>query len=627
MIGTQDVLKRLQVSGGSRVPRRLSPYVAMLKYAARDRQGWALIVAVTLLQTFTAVLTPFPMKVLVDQALGGEPASDPLGALFASLPGGSQPEGLIVYAALAGLVIFALNGGLEVVSAISWVKVGQRMVYELAFDMFAKLQRRSITFHSRTSVGDMISRVSGDSWAVHSVVSTLLFAPVRAIVMIGAMTFVMFNLNPSLTGLVLVVAPIMAATTHVFGKPTRRISKRQRVIAGGLHAHVQRMLSGLPVVQVFGQEQREYADFSAYANDAVRTHQRSVLVSGLKDLGTGLPMTLGSAVVLLAGGRAVIDGVMTIGTLLVFVGYLAVLQNGFKALANVYIGLQAAGGSVDRVTEVLDAEPEVRDRPGAKPLPAVAGRIRFSDVVVGYEPGRPVLHDISFEVAPGETVALVGPTGAGKSTLVSLVPRLIDPWSGQVTVDGHDISGVQLRTLRSQVALVLQEPFLFPTTIAENIAYGRPDASRYEIEMAARTANAHAFIDRLDDGYDTILGERGATLSGGERQRLSIARALLRDAPILILDEPTSALDAETEHSLLQALERLMEGRTTLIIAHRLSTVRSADRILVLEDGRIAASGTHEELVSEGGLYAHLTQLQIQGHILDLEPQEPSPQR
>ena len=262
--------------------------------------------------------------------------------------------------------------------------------------------------------------------------------------------------------------------------------------------------------------------------------------------------------------------------------------------------------SIDRVSEILDAEPEVRDRPGARPLAAVRGHITAKGVSFGYEPDRAVLQDISFEARPGEKIALVGPTGAGKSTLVSLVPRLMDPWSGTVTIDGHDLRDVQLRSLRERVALVLQEPFLFPITVAENIAYGRPDASRAEIEAAATAANAHAFIERLEAGYDTILGERGATLSGGERQRLSIARALLKDTPILILDEPTSALDAETEHSLLEALDRLMVGRTTLIIAHRLSTIKRADRILVIQQGQIAEMGSHAELLRQRGHYFNL---------------------
>jgi ATP-binding cassette subfamily B protein/subfamily B ATP-binding cassette protein MsbA len=274
------------------------------------------------------------------------------------------------------------------------------------------------------------------------------------------------------------------------------------------------------------------------------------------------------------------------------------------------------------VVEVLDVEDEVRDAPGSKPLPVHTtggrGHVRFENVTFGYEPGCPVLKDINIEVFPGETVALVGSTGAGKSTLVSLIPRFFDPWQGRVTLDGEDLRDIRLSSLRAQVSLVLQEPFLLPLTVLENIAYGRPGASREEIVSSAVAANADEFIRRLPSGYDTVIGERGATLSGGEKQRLAMARALLKDAPILILDEPTSALDAQTESLLLEALERLMKGRTTFIIAHRLSTVRRVDRIFVIDGGRIVETGTHESLLAAGGPYHRLYSLQFQNSLREV---------
>ena len=296
---------------------------------------------------------------------------------------------------------------------------------------------------------------------------------------------------------------------------------------------------------------------------------------------------------------------------MIFVAYLASLQTQMKTFAGAYTALQTQRASIDRVLEVLDAPSEVADKPGVTPPETVRGHVQFDHVTFGYEPGRPVLRDVSFEVRPGQAIAIVGPTGAGKSTLVNLIPRFFDPSDGRVLLDGRDLRDLPLRYLREHVALVMQEPFLFPFTVAENIAFGRPDAPREEIEAAARAANAHSFIEKLPKSYDTPLGQRGATLSGGERQRLSIARALLKNAPILILDEPTSALDAETEQSVMQAIERLMRGRTTFIIAHRLSTVRRADVILVLKDGQVVETGTHDELLARGQGYARLYHTQF----------------
>src|SRR5438093_2928783 len=378
-----------------------------------------------------------------------------------------------------------------------------------------------------------------------------------------------------------------------------------------MQAQIQRTLTGIPVVQAFAQEEREHHRFEQFAAAAIRAQQRSTLIGSINSLTSGLVTTLGTGLVLWVGARHVKDGHLTIGYLIVFLVYLGSLHSQMKVLANIYNALQGASASVERVMAVLETEPEVADKPGAMPLTSANGKIQLQAVTFGYEREKPVLRNLSLEVQPGECLAIVGSSGAGKTTLAGLVPRFFDADQGRILVDGQDVREVRLADLRRQVSLVLQEAFLFPTTIAENIAYGRPGATRQEIETAAQAANAHEFITRLPQGYDTPLGERGATLSGGERQRLSIARAILKDAPVLILDEPTSALDSQTESSILQALERLMAGRTTLIIAHRLSTVRNADRIVVLRDGQIVESGTHEQLLARAGEYAKLHKLQF----------------
>ena len=589
----------------------MSTYRRLLHYALPYWRGWMLIVVVTLLSTAFGLLQPWPMKVLVDNVLGDQPVGGTIASVTERLPGAETPHGLLAWMVVAGLAIFAVNSLIEVVLTFAWIRVGQRMVYDLAGDLFARIQRRSLLFHARSSVGDSMSRVTGDSWAIHTVVDTLLFAPLDALITTIGVLIVMIRLDAGLTLASFIVAPLMVGSSLVFGRPIRNVGRLRREIDGRLQSHLQRTLSGIAMVQAFGQEDRELARFREITGAAIETEQRGSLIGGTNWLLVGLSTALGTGLILWLGANRVLDGNVTVGTLLVFLAYLGILQSQLKTFTGIYTALQGVGGSVDRVMEVLDVPPEVADYPEAHDLSSVRGQLRMENVTFGYEAEHPVLRNVSLEAHPGEMVAIVGPTGAGKTTLVGLIPRFFDPWAGRVTIDGHDLRDVRLRSLREQVALVPQEPFLFPISVAENIAYGCPGASPEEIEQAARGANAHDFIASLPDGYDTVLGERGETLSGGQRQRLAIARALLKDAPILVLDEPTSALDAETEAVLLEALERLMTGRTTFVIAHRLSTIRRADRIIVLRDGEVVESGTHAELIVRPALYARLHELQI----------------
>ena len=533
------------------------------------------------------------------------------GTLIPILPGTATPSGLLAWVVLSGLVIFAVNSVLETAIAVGWTRVGRRMVYALAQDLFARAQRRSLAAHTQHAVGDTLSRIAVDAWCVHAVVDTLCMAPGHALVTTVVMVAVMLQLDARLTLLALTVAPCMAAAAWVFRKPMRDAAHARRDAESRLQAHVHQTLTSVPVVQAFAREHEEQQRFQELTIAAIHAHQRGAFVGSAYGLGSGLVTTVGTALVMWYAAMRVLDGQLTLGTALVFLAYLAALQWQLTAFATMFTTLQTAGAGVDRVMAMLGTDESVPERPGAPPLNSVRGEVTFQHVDFAYRPDAPVLSDVNLTAHAGDVIAVVGPTGAGKSSLVGMIPRFIDPTAGQVLIDGRDVRSVSVASLRQQVAVVLQEPFLFPVSVAENIALGRPDAPRDAIERAAQAANAHDFIMALPHGYDTVLGERGGSLSGGERQRIAIARALLKNAPILILDEPTSALDADTEHAVVEALERLMRGRTTFIVAHRLSTIRGATTILVLDAGTIVEHGSHAALLARNGPYRLLHDLQF----------------
>jgi ATP-binding cassette subfamily B protein/subfamily B ATP-binding cassette protein MsbA len=556
------------------------------------------------------VLRPWPMKVLVDQVLGQQAAPDWLRRCADALPGPEGAEGLLLWVCVALVLIFLLGAVLNMISIVASVTFGQRTVYDLGADLFRHLQRLSLLFHVRRPLGDTVGRVTGDTYCVQLYLTGMILPLLQSALTLVAMFVVMWRLEPTLTLLTLAVVPFLAGLLRLFGRPMKRRSRFRRDLEVHLMSLVERAIGAIPVVQAYTREDFEEERFRRCADDTVAAYRRSVLTDMWFKLLVGLVTASGTAAIMWLGARYALRGQVTVGTVLVFLAYLGALYGPLSSMVYTASTWQSAAANADRVLEILDLTPDVTDRPGARDA-ALKGHVRFEGVTFGYGL-EPVLKGVSLEARPGEVIAIVGPTGAGKTTLVNLLVRFFDPWSGRVTVDGHDLRDLRVGALRGQVALVLQDPFLFSLTVAENLAYGRPNATRDEIMAAAVAANADEFIRQLPEGYDTKIGEKGATLSGGQKQRLSIARALLKGAPILILDEPTSALDARTESLLLAALDRLMAGRTTFIIAHRLSTIRNADRILVLEDGEVVEQGRHEELLALGGLYASLYRQQME---------------
>ncbi|MFC3383553.1 ABC transporter ATP-binding protein [Couchioplanes caeruleus subsp. azureus] len=585
-----------------------------LAYAWRHRAALAVSALLDLALAGVAAALPWPAKLAVDSVLRGEDLPG-WASWLSRLPGLGTPAGMLALLAAASVALVAARSVLAGVQRVLRRTAGQRMSADLAVDVLDRLQRGSPAGRPARPTGDLVQRVLADTRCVDTLALGVVLTVFQAAAALTVMAVVMWQLDPPLTVVALAVAPALLLAARGFAGPMTRNATREADALGDVMTATERMLGAVAEIQSCTAEERELRRFRACADGQVAAGLRVHRTALLYQLTLGAITAAGTAVVLALAGLAVLRGALSVGDLIIFTAYVAALYSPLESTAHLGGTVARARAGARRVAEVWESTPDLPQCPHPVALPPAhhGSTLDFDQVTFGYQPGRPVLHDITLHIDPGETIALVGPTGAGKSTLAALIPRFLDPWTGHIHYNGTDIRHTRLHQLRTRISIVRQQPLLLPLSIADNIAYGRPDATHHDIEHAARQAHAHDFIQALPHGYDTILGEHGTTLSGGQQQRLAIARALLKDAPVLILDEPTAALDPESEALLVPALTHATTGRTVLIIAHRLSTVRHADRIIVLDNGHITEHGTHTQLLTAGGTYARYHHLHLIG--------------
>lgn len=594
--------------------KRTSVIKRLFSYVGRYKLRLLILLLIGLTSVLFEVAKPLPVKIVIDNVLSGQPIHP---AIDQSLSGLIDPgnKTQLLFLCVVSIALIAVASALFSILVMSLTtKLAQRLVYDFSIDFYSKLQKMSLSFYLKNKVGDLIQRMSGDVFVVYFLVAQVVIPAITSLVCLGIMFYIMIQIDFTLALIALAVIPLLGISLTIFLKPINNTTTAQHRKMGQFSSFLQQSLSSMKIIQAFAREsfikskvQTHASEYGKAFETATRTshsfNQINLLISGVA-----------SAVLIGLGAYRGLQGNFSAGDLYIFIGYIAGLFGPVTALFTAIGTTVAIRARGKRVFDILDSDDVVTERKNAKPLINPEGRVSFENVWFGYdekkEPEAAILKNISFESLPGQVIAIVGPTGAGKTSLISLLARFYEPWEGTIKIDGQKIDDLQLHSLRENISLVLQEPFLFPMSIYENIAFGNPLASNDDVMKAAKLAQAHDFIMKLPAGYETIISEAGSSLSGGEKQRIALARAFLKKSSILILDEPTSALDALTEARIFKKLPEIAKDKTIFLISHRLSTIKHADQIITLQNGYVVETGTHDNLMQQGNLYADLYKYQ-----------------
>jgi ABC-type multidrug transport system fused ATPase/permease subunit len=586
--------------------------IRLIRSLVRPYRGTLLIILMAMLvQTTMSVAGPWPLKIILDNVVGSHKLAPWLDDLLRPILSGGSKMQIAAAAAIAAVLIAVLGAIASYIANYYTTSVGQWVANDLRLRTYHHLQQLSLSYYDSHQTGTLLSTITSDVQTIQGFASSSTLGIVVDLFTIVGMLFIMFWLNWDFTLIAIAVTPFMLLLVSRFKKAVKKATHEVRKEQSKIVTVVEQGLQSMRVVKAFGRQELAEEELAEVSQATVDASLKARRVKALLSPIVAITVSLCTAFVLWRGSSLILAGVMTVGALTVFLSYLNKFFKPVQDLATMTNAIAQAAVGVERIRGILDADTIIPERPDAREPQALTGEIEFDHVAFAYSADAPVLTDVSFHIKAGQMVGVVGTTGGGKSTIVSLIPRFYDPTAGAVKIDGVDIRDYKCHALRDQIGYVLQETVLFAGSVRDNIAYGREGVTQEQILEAAKLANADEFIARMPHGYDTVVGERGETLSGGQRQRIGIARAIIRNNPILILDEPTAALDTESERLVIEALERLMKGRTVITIAHRLSTIRDADKIIVLSGGIVAEEGSHDELVARGGVYAELYRIQF----------------